>query len=75
MDITLTQDFLGEEEEADLIDWNVADGASVNEGDVLCQFETSKLTSEFTAPTSGELTQVAEEGDMVSVDEVFAKIS
>jgi len=75
MEITLTEDFLGEEEEADLIEWVAADGSTVNIGDVICQFETSKLVTEFTAPVAGTLTQIAEEEDVVSLDEVFAKIS
>jgi len=75
MEITLTADFLGEEEEADLIEWVAADGSSVNEGDIICQFETSKLVNEFTAPIAGTLTHVAEEEDVVSLDETFAKIS
>lgn len=75
MDIALTQDFLGTEEEADLITWDISDGAAVTAGQTICQFETSKLVTEFTAPKSGTLNHKADEGDVVSAGEVFATIS
>lgn len=74
MDVVLTQEFLGEEEEADLVSWAVEDGSNVNKGDVICQLETSKLVSDFEAPATGRITFKAEEGDVVNVNEVLATI-
>lgn len=75
MDVVLNQEFLGEEEEADLVEWLVADGATVAEGDAIAQFETSKLVAEFKAPAAGVLSQKAEEGDVVNLDDTFATIA
>ena len=74
MDIVLTQEFLGSEEEADLVEWLVESGSAVAEGDVICQLETSKLVTDFPAPTAGVLTQKVDTGDVVSVNDVFAVI-
>ncbi|WP_026819138.1 lipoyl domain-containing protein [Arthrobacter castelli] len=74
MNIFLTAETLGEETEADLVDWLVSDGASVAQGEALCQIETSKTTSEFEAPASGRITLHAEEGDVVELDTVIAVI-
>lgn len=74
MDVVLTQEFLGTEEEADLVEWQVENGATVAEGDTICQMETSKLVTDFPAPAAGILTHKVETGDVVSVDDVFAVI-
>jgi pyruvate/2-oxoglutarate dehydrogenase complex dihydrolipoamide acyltransferase (E2) component len=75
MDIILTKDFLGAEEEADLVEWSVEDGATVAEGDTIAQLETSKLVTDFAAPAGGVLTHKVAAGEVVSVDEVFATIA
>lgn len=74
MDITLTKEFLGEETEADLVEWSVKDGQSVAKGDPLCQLETSKTVNDFTSPASGTITLKAEEGDVVELGDVIAVI-
>jgi pyruvate/2-oxoglutarate dehydrogenase complex dihydrolipoamide acyltransferase (E2) component len=74
MDISLTAEFLGDEEEADLVEWLVEDGAEVEQGAGIAQFETSKLVSEFVAPTAGTVTRKVDEGDVVNLDDVFATI-
>jgi pyruvate/2-oxoglutarate dehydrogenase complex dihydrolipoamide acyltransferase (E2) component len=75
MDIILTADFLGAEEEADLVEWSVEDGATVAAGDTIAQLETSKLVTDFVAPTGGVLTHKVAAGDVISVDEIFATIA
>lgn len=75
MDVVLNQEFLGEEEEADLVEWLVEDGATVAEGDALAQFETSKLVAEFKAPAAGVVTRKADEGDVVNLGDTFASIA
>ena len=74
MVITLTKDFLGEETEADLVEWSVQDGQDVVKGDALCQLETSKTVNEFTAPVDGTITLKAAEGDVVELGDVIAVI-
>lgn len=75
MDVVLNQEFLGEEEEADLVEWLVEEGATVAEGDALAQFETSKLVAEFKSPAAGVVSQKSEEGDVVNLGDVFATIA
>lgn len=45
--------------EATLASWEVADGATVNEGDVIYILETDKTAREIEAPASGKLIQKA----------------
>ncbi|WP_072312704.1 lipoyl domain-containing protein [Agrococcus sp. Marseille-P2731] len=75
MDIALNAEFLGDEEEADLVEWLVEDGSAVEQGAPIAQFETSKLVSEFVAPAAGTITRKAGEGDVVNLDDVFATIA
>lgn len=75
MDIILTKEFLGTEEEADLVEWSVENGATVAAGDTIAQLETSKLVTEFAAPTDGVITHKVAAGEVISVDEVFATIA
>ena len=75
MDVILGKEFLGAEEEADLVEWLVKDGATVALGDPIAQLETSKLVSDFEAPAAGVVTLKAEVGEVVSVDDVIATIN
>ena len=74
MDVTLGKDFLGEEDEADLVEWLVADGATVAKGAPIAQVETSKLVNDFEVPAAGVITFKVAVGDVVSVDDVIATI-
>ncbi len=74
MDVNLTKDLLGEEEEADLVEWLVEDGATVAEGQNIASIETSKLVNELVAPAAGVISHKKEAGDMVSLDETIATI-
>lgn len=74
MDVKVTKEYLGEETEADLVEWNVEPGATVAEGDIIAQLETSKLVCEFKAPASGVVTFNVEIGDVVELDDVIATI-
>jgi pyruvate/2-oxoglutarate dehydrogenase complex dihydrolipoamide acyltransferase (E2) component len=74
MDVVLNKDFLGEEDEADLVEWLVEDGANVAEGEAIAQLETSKLVSDFVAPAAGSITFKVAAGEVVSVDDVIATI-
>lgn len=75
MDVNLTADLLGDEEEADLVEWLVADGTTVTEGQAIASFETSKLVNELVSPAAGVITLVKEAGDLVSLDETIATIA
>tara|TARA_R110002051_G_scaffold317518_1_gene398786 strand:- start:5844 stop:6071 length:228 start_codon:yes stop_codon:yes gene_type:complete len=74
MDVVLGKEFLGDEDEADLVEWLVADGATVAQGDPLAQVETSKLVNDFVSPAGGVITLKAEVGDVVSGDDIIAII-
>jgi pyruvate dehydrogenase E2 component (dihydrolipoamide acetyltransferase) len=75
MNVLLTTDFLGDEGEAELTEWLVADGDEVTEGQPIAELETSKTTNEITAPLAGTISLTAQEGDVISVDESIATIS
>lgn len=75
MDVLLTKEVIGEEEEADLAEWLVADGGAVTEGQVIAQFETAKLLADLKAPGAGTLTHTVSEGDLVNLGDVVATIS
>lgn len=74
MDVNLTKDLLGDEEEADLVEWLVEDGATVTEGQNIASIETSKLVNELVAPVAGIISLKKDAGDMVSLDETIATI-
>ncbi|UBH05422.1 hypothetical protein K8P10_000933 [Leucobacter sp. Psy1] len=75
MDVTLSQDLIGEETEADMGEWLVEDGATVTEGQVIGSIETSKLVNELVAPAAGVIALKKEPGDLVELDETLATIA
>ena len=75
MDVTLSQDLIGEETEADMGEWLVEDGATVTEGQVIGSIETSKLVNELVAPSAGVIALKKEPGDLVELDETLAMIA
>lgn len=74
MNIVLTAEILGEETEADLVDWLVTDGQSVAKGQALCQIETSKTVNEFESPADGRISLRVDEGDVVELGTIIAVI-
>lgn len=61
--------------EATLIDWRVAAGDYIEQGNVLAELETDKVNVEVYAPKSGVVTVILAEIDQdVKVGEVIAKI-
>ncbi len=75
MDVVLDQKVLGKEAEAEIKAWKAADGATVNEGDLIAEIETGKAVVELTAPGSGTLKILAEAGALVELDSVIARIA
>ena len=53
------------DDEATLIKLNIIDGSFVNEGDIICIFETSKSTIELIAEESGFIQLYVKEGDYI----------
>ncbi len=74
MDVNLTKELLGDDEEADLAEWLVEDGATVTEGQVIASLETSKLVNDLVAPVAGVITLKKAAGDLVELDETIATI-
>lgn len=74
MDVNLTKELLGDDEEADLAEWLVEDGATVTEGQAIASFETSKLVSDLAAPAAGVITFKKAAGDLVDIGETIASI-
>lgn len=74
MDVILDKTLLGDESEADLTQWLVADGDSVAEGQPLADFETAKVQLQLPAPKAGVVRIVAAAGSVVLADGVVARI-
>lgn len=74
MEIKLTTELLGDEEEADLVEWLVEEGATVTEGQAIASIETSKLVNEIVASAGGVISLQKEAGDLVQLDETIAII-
>jgi pyruvate/2-oxoglutarate dehydrogenase complex dihydrolipoamide acyltransferase (E2) component len=60
--------------EAGLVEWLVADGATVSEGDALYVVETDKVETEIEAATSGVIHHCAEAGQTYPVGTEIATI-
>lgn len=60
--------------EVQLVEWTVADGASVNEGDVIYTIESDKSVLEIEAPASGKLAILAKAGEVFPVGHLVGRI-
>jgi pyruvate/2-oxoglutarate dehydrogenase complex dihydrolipoamide acyltransferase (E2) component len=60
--------------EGQVVEWLVADGAQVNEGDPLFLLEADKSTNEVEAPASGTLHIEADAGETYTVGTVLGYI-
>lgn len=61
--------------EGTISEWKVAEGASVNKGDVLMEYENEKNTIECVALASGILHILAREGDTIPVGEPIGELA
>jgi pyruvate dehydrogenase E2 component (dihydrolipoamide acetyltransferase) len=62
-------------EEGTIVEWLVAVGDHVNEGDPLAEIETDKATMSFECDSAGEVTEiVVEAGSACAVGEVIARL-
>ena len=63
-------------EEGTVLQWNVQEGDTIAEGQILCEIETDKATMEFESPTAGRLARiVAQVNEPVPVKELIAIVS
>lgn len=60
--------------EGNLVEWNVDNGAEVEEGDKIATVEAMKMESAIKAPKSGKISFQAKAGDRLSPDTVIATI-
>jgi len=60
---------------ANVAQWHVTDGATVNKGDVLVTLETDKVSTELEAEESGSISIIVQEGEEVAIGTVIAKIA
>ncbi|MDX1554439.1 MAG: dihydrolipoamide acetyltransferase family protein [Xanthomonadales bacterium] len=61
--------------EAELLEWDVQVGDSVNEGDSLAQISTDKVNVELPSPCAGVIAELPwKPGDIIPVGEVLARI-
>lgn len=60
--------------EAQIAQWHKKDGDSVQEGDLLCELETDKISLELNADADGVLRISAKEGDTLKVGAVIGTI-
>ncbi|MEA5136071.1 MAG: dihydrolipoamide acetyltransferase family protein [Candidatus Fimivivens sp.] len=61
--------------EGTISEWKVVEGASVNKGDVLMEYENEKNTIECVALSSGILHIIAKEGDTIAVGEPIGELA
>lgn len=54
--------------EGTLVEWLVADGDTVQPGDILYRIETDKVENEIEAPVAGVVHITGEEGETYDVD-------
>lgn len=62
-------------DESLIVFWHVAEGDTVEEGDILVEVQTEKVVTEIESPASGIIQKIKKQrGDSVKVDEVLAVI-
>ena len=72
--VVLAPQFGVNDDSATLIEWCEKHKNEVNKDDVLCVLETTKATFDVTAPDSGYLTILVNEGDTINVNQEIAII-
>jgi pyruvate/2-oxoglutarate dehydrogenase complex dihydrolipoamide acyltransferase (E2) component len=73
--VRIPPDLLGEEKEADLIEWLHPDGALIEQGAALADLSTAKVVVQVEAPISGRIHHLVASGALVTPDTVIAIIS
>lgn len=60
--------------EVEIAQWLVEDGEYVTKDQVLCEIDSDKATLELVSEENGAVTRLANEGDVIAVGDVIAKI-
>ena len=64
-----------EEEEGVVVNWFTGEGATVAEGDTLCEIQVEKVSIDILAPTDGTLVEIASgEDDEFTIGDTLAWI-
>ncbi len=58
----------------EIFSWSVSDGEKINQGDKLVEVMVGKTSIDLTAPASGKVKILVEDGEIVSGDDVVAEI-
>lgn len=74
-DIIILDQHLGEDGEAEIAEWYVEDGDTVQSGQAILELETAKTTTEVEASDGGKIEIVAQEGDVVVAGDVVGRVS
>ncbi|MEU1526535.1 lipoyl domain-containing protein [Nocardia rhamnosiphila] len=61
-------------QEGTIAEWHVADGDTVEAGQLLYTIETDKVQNEVTSPLGGVITLIAVEGQTYPVGEIVAEL-
>src|SRR4051794_19428052 len=62
--------------EGTLVEWHIAAGDSVEDGQAIAEISTDKIDVELPAPSAGRITEVlVDEGDTVTVGQVIARMT
>ena len=75
LDVVVSQELLGSEDEADISEWLVEDGSKVSEGQAVAELETSKVKLQIEAPANGTITFLVAEGDVIEPNTVIARVA
>ncbi len=60
--------------EAEIVEWSVADGAQVEEGQPVVVIQTDKVDNTLESPASGTIRILVPEGEVIEVGVVMATI-
>lgn len=60
--------------EGTLVEWYVADGGKVSEGDLLYTLESEKTSHDVEAPAAGVVRRIGQEGEVYPVGELLGTI-
>ncbi len=73
-EVIIPEDMWDEDLEGVIVTWIYKTGATVTEGDVLCEVMVEKSQSDLLAPASGVLTIVEEAEAIVKRGQIIARI-
>lgn len=75
MDVSIPQNFLGEEGDGELVEWLIDEGDTVSVDQEIANIETAKVTVALLSPGSGVISLIAEAGSTVEHGAVVARIT